>query len=123
MPALAELHAWLAVATAVLAVALTVVALLLAVGVLRSRRWLDRLILALLVAVAAALLLGPVIAIGRGAGPADPLHFVYAMVALLAVPVARLVAYGRGSTRVGWWVVAGGLVTLGALLRLWATGG
>jgi hypothetical protein len=58
-----------------------------------------------------------------GRGPADPLHFVYAMVALVALPVVRLEAMRRRSTRVGWWVCAGGLITLGALLRLWATGG
>ena len=41
-------------------------------------------------------------------GPADGLHLVYAMVALLAVPVTRLVAYARGSR--GWaggWSRAG----------------
>jgi hypothetical protein len=95
-------------------------------GLAVGRRWLvlaDRLILALLALVAVAAALGPVLALGRGAGPADPLHLVYAGVALLAMPALRLEAMRRRSARVGWWVCAGGLVTLGALLRLWATGG
>jgi hypothetical protein len=95
-------------------------------GALHGRQWLvlvDRLILGGLLLVAAALALGPVLVLARGVGPADALHLVYAVVALLAMPLARLEAMRRRSARLGWWVCAGGLVTLGALLRLWATGG
>ena len=128
MPSAAELHAWLAVAGAVLATGATVLGLLTGIGVTRgrvARLWIDRLILAILAVVAVDLLLGAGVALlaSGGRGPADPLHLVYAVVALLALPAARFEVERRGSTRIGWWVCAGGLVTLGALLRLWATGG
>ena len=126
MPTLAQVHAWLAVGAAIAAVLATLAGAAMGAGLAGGRRWLvlaDRLILALLVLVAVALALGPVLVLGRGAGPSDPLHLVYAGVALLAMPVLRLEAMRRQSARVGWWGCAGGLVTLGALLRLWATGG
>jgi hypothetical protein len=129
MPGLDVLHAWLASGAAILATGAVVLGALVALGAAgrrAGRRWLDRLVLALLVVVAADVVLGGlvgILALGGRVGPADPLHFVYAMVALLAVPVVRLEAMRRRSARLGWWVCAGGLVTLGALLRLWATGG
>lgn len=126
MPTLAVVHGWLAAGAAVLAVLATLAGAGMGLGALAGRRWLvlvDRLILALLLVVAVALALGPLLVVGRGAWPSDPLHLVYAGVALLAMPVLRLEAMRRRSARVGWWVCAGGLVTLGALLRLWATGG
>ena len=128
MPSAAVLHAWLAAASAVLTAGATVLGALSGSGVARGRAvrlWLDRLVLAVLAVVAADLLLGAGVALlASGAkGPADLLHLVYAIVALLALPVLRLEATRRRSARIGWWVCAGGLVTLGALLRLWATGG
>jgi len=126
MSTLAQVHAWLAVGAVVVAMLATLAGAALGAGFAGGRRWLvaaDRLILALLVLVAVAVALGPVLALGRGSGPSDPLHLVYAAVALLAMPVLRLEAMRRRSARAGWWICAGGLVTLGALLRLWATGG
>ena len=128
MPSAAVLHAWLAAAAAVLTVGATVIGALEGSGVARGRAvrlWLDRLVLAVLAVVAANVLLGAGVALlgSGGKGPADLLHLVYAMVALLTIPVLRLEAMRRRSARIGWWVCAGGLVTLGALLRLWATGG
>jgi hypothetical protein len=128
MPSAAVLHAWLAAAVALLTVGATLLGALAGSGVARGRavrRWLDRLVLAVLAVVAANLLLGAAVALlaSGGKGPADLLHLVYAMVALLTLPVLRLEAMRRRSARIGWWVCAGGLVTLGALLRLWATGG
>jgi hypothetical protein len=128
MPSAAVLHAWLAAAAAVLAGGATVLGALSGLGVTGgrgARLWLDRLVLGVLAVVGANLLLGAAIALlaAGGRGPADPLHLVYAVVALVALPAVRLEAMRRRSTRVGWWVCAGGLVTLGALLRLWATGG
>ena len=113
---------------AVLAAGAAVLGALAGLGVLVGRAvrlWIDRLVLAVLAVVAANLLLGAVVALlaSGGRGPADALHLVYAMVALLTLPVLRLETMRRRSARVGWWVCAGGLVTLGALLRLWATGG
>ena len=126
MPTLAQVHAWLAAGAAIAAVLATVAGVALGAGAAGGRRWLvaaDRLILALVVLVAAAIALGVGLALGRGAGPSDPLHLVYAGVALFALPALRLEAMRRRSARLGWWICAGGLVTLGALLRLWATGG
>lgn len=119
---LATLHAWAAVAAAMIAAGLVVLGALDGLGVVAARRGLDRLVLALLVATLLAALLGPGIVIGR-APPADPIHFLYAAVAILAAPLARLEAVRRRSARLGGWLAAGGLVTLGALLRLWGTGG
>jgi hypothetical protein len=128
MPSAAVLHAWLAVAAAILAAGATVLGLLAGLGRIGgrgARLWMDRMVLGVLAVVGVNQLLGAAVAMFApgGRGPADPLHFVYAMVALVALPVVRLEAMRRRSTRVGWWVCAGGLVTLGALLRLWATGG
>ncbi len=129
MPGLDVVHAWIAAAAGIAAVAAASVGALVGVGPVRghtARLWLDRLVLAVLVLVAANVVLGgalAILAVGGRSGPADPLHLVYAVVALIALPVLRLEAMRRRSTRVGWWVSAGGLVTLGALLRLWATGG
>jgi hypothetical protein len=122
---LAQVHLWAAVAVVALAASLVIGGVLEAVGVLRgqaARRWLDRLILALLVAAAAAALVGPLLLLVVGP-PRDWLHVVYAGVAIGAAPLARLEAARRGATRYGRWVAVGGLVTLAALLRLWGTGG
>ncbi|HEX5826423.1 MAG TPA: hypothetical protein VFY23_02800 [Candidatus Limnocylindrales bacterium] len=122
---LAQVHVLLAVATAVVAGLLVVLGLLDATGMLtgaRSKRWVDRAILALLALAAATAILGPLIVILVGP-PRDWLHLLYAAVAIGAAPVARLEAARRNSTRAGAWVALGGLVTLGALLRLWGTGG
>ena len=129
MPGLAVLHAWLASAAAIIAAGAVVLGALvgLRIAARRSARvWLDRLVLGLIAVVAANIALGGLVVIlapGGRSGPADPLHLVYAVAALLALPVARFEVERRGSTRVGWWVCAGGVVTLGVLLRLWATGG
>jgi hypothetical protein len=119
---LALLHAWVAVAGAVVAAILVVLGVLQGLGAFGAKRWLDRLVLALFGAMVLAVLLGPGIVIAV-APPASALHFGYAAVAVAATPTLRLVGTRRGSQRIGWWVAAGALLTLGALLRLWATGG
>jgi hypothetical protein len=121
MDAISLLHAWLATLSAVLAALLVVLGALVGVGMVHGVRWLDRLIVAVMAAVAAAGILGPLLFIVV-APPSETVHILYAGVALLAAPVARLESLRRRSTRAGWWVAAGGLVTLGAILRLWATG-
>ena len=88
----------------------------------RSRRWLDRAIIALLLVTGAAAIVGPLLLIAVGP-PREWLHLVYAAAALAAAPAARAIAAARGSSRTGAWVAVGGLVTLAALLRLWGTGG
>lgn len=121
MDAVATLHAWLATASAVLAGILVALGALVGIGVVHGVRWLDGLIVAVMATVAAAGILGPLLFIAV-APPSDTIHILYAGVALFAAPVARLESMRRRSTRVGWWVAAGGLVTLGAILRLWGTG-
>ena len=118
---LAVLHAWVAVAGAVVAFILVVVGLLGGAGIGSSRGWLDRLAAVLLVTMVAAVLLGPGIVAGVGM-PSSPLHFLLAAIAVLTVPALRLVAIRRSSTHLGWWMAAGAAVTLLALLSLWATG-
>ena len=122
---LAQLHLALAVGAAVVAAGVVVLGLVDATGVVtadRSKRLLDRGILALLVVTAAAAIVGPLVLLVAGP-PREWLHLVYAAAALAAAPVARAIAAARGSSRTGAWVAVGGLVTLAALLRLWGTGG
>ena len=122
---LAVVHAWIAAGAAIAAAAMVVVGVVDALGLVPAagaRRWLDRLLLALLALVAATAMLGPLLVV-LVRPPADWLHLLYAVLALAAAPTARLIAARRGSARIGAWVAAGGLVTLGALLRLWMTGG
>jgi hypothetical protein len=122
--ALVQLHGWLANATAVVAVAIVAAGASAGLGILtgsRARRWMDRALLVLIAVVAAASVVGVIVLVAVGP-PREWLHVVYAAVALWAVPVARAVGRARASTRIGWWVAAGGLVTLAALLRLWGTG-
>jgi hypothetical protein len=122
---LAQLHLALAAGAAVVAAGVVVLGVVDAAGVVtadRSKRLLDRGILALLVVTAAAAIVGPLVLLVAGP-PREWLHLVYAAAALAAAPVARAIAAARGSSRTGAWVAVGGLVTLAALLRLWGTGG
>ncbi len=83
-----------------------------------SRRWLDRLVLAGLAISSLAAVLGLIAFVG-GDHPDDPLHFLYAVVAVAALPVAR--AWGQSGPRPGVMLL-GGLVLLGVTLRLFQTG-
>ncbi len=111
-----------------------------------ARALLDWLIVAVVASVGLSAILGVLLFAGTG-GPRDGLHVVYATVALVALPLARLMAAGppaddvppgRRSTadqtqatspvpgsltgQLVAWLVAGGVATLGALLRLSGTG-
>ncbi len=118
---LALLHAWVSTAAAVVAGAVLVLAVVDAAGVARTRTWTDRLALALFACLVGAAILGPGIVVGVGP-PSSPLHFVFAAVALGAVPLARTLATRRRATRAGWWVAGGALLTLVALYLLWTSG-
>jgi hypothetical protein len=118
----ATLHAWVATAAAVVASLLVFGGVLDGLGAVHGRRWLDRLLIVLLILLGVALVLGPGIVVGLRP-PSDPLHYVYAVLAVAALPAGRYVAGRRGSSRIGWWVAAGGIITLAALYRLWVTGG
>ena len=118
---LARLHAWIATAAALVAGAIVIGGLLDGAGLVRARAWLDRLWVVLFGSLILVVLLGPGIIAGLG-GPADPLHFAYAAAAIAAVPLLRLLAARRDATRAGWWVAAGGIVTLAMLYLLWQSG-
>jgi hypothetical protein len=86
----------------------------------------DRAVLAALVLVAAAGLVGIALLIG-GSRPADPLHLLYGPAALVCMPVAiwlgaRAPAGGGTRLRRDVWTAGGGIVLLGLAWRLLATG-
>jgi hypothetical protein len=120
-PLLAVLHFWVAIAGAIAAGILVLVGLLDGAGIVTARAWLNRLSAVLFVTMVAAVLLGPGIVAGVGM-PSSPVHVLLAAIAVLAVPALRFVALRRGSTHLGWWMAAGAILTLLALLGLWSTG-
>jgi hypothetical protein len=80
----------------------------------------DRAILATEAWVGLALLTG-LLSLAGGRGPADPLHFLYAVVALAALPVGRAwQGLARGPRP--WPLAIAGIVLLGVLVRLAQTG-
>jgi hypothetical protein len=86
----------------------------------------DRAVLAVLVLVATAGLVG-IAMLMSGSRPVDPLHLVYGPAALACLPVAIWIGArtrpGRGSRlRRDVWTAGGGIVLLGLALRLLATG-
>jgi hypothetical protein len=123
-PLVGQAHAWLASGTAVVATTLGILGVGAAAGIVppaHARIWLDRGVLLLAGVAGLAAFVGAILLLVVGP-PADWLHLVYAGVALGAAPGARLIAGWRHSPRLGLWLTAGSLVTLGALLRLWMTG-
>jgi hypothetical protein len=80
---------------------------------------LDRAILAGLVLTAAGIVLGLVILI-TGGRPTDPLHLLYAAVALAVVPIARFWDRLAGHRLVA--VGVGALILAGLVVRLFQTG-
>ena len=118
---MANLHsvlAWISVAGALVLLATAAGA---ATGRLSSRMVLDRAILVQMATVAVALLTGLVLPFA-GSGPGDPLHLLYAIVALAAAPLARFYPRYRSMVVLGRWVAVAGVVILGATLRLFMTG-
>lgn len=72
--------------------------------------------------VALAGLAGIAVALGEGP-PRDPLHIVYGILAVGAVPGTAIVASGRvGRGRAVAWAI-GGIVLLILVMRLFQTGG
>jgi hypothetical protein len=114
-------HAWAAGAAAVLTGVAVILGLLDGAGILHVRRLLDRLVIAVVVLLGIAAFLGPLLLIAVRP-PTDMLHLLYAVLAIVAMPLARLESMRRRSTHAGWWIAAGGVITLAALVRLWATG-
>jgi len=117
---MAPIHVALAWAALAAGVALLVVAVATATGRTASYRLLDAAILAQLATTAVAAIVGLVLPLAAYT-VRDPLHLVYAVVALAAAPLGRYA--GRGDARrIGRYAVVAGLVVLGSTLRLFMTG-
>lgn len=118
---MAELHAafaWLAVAGTV---AVLAVGIVLAAGRTRSYALLDGAILVQAGAAALAAAVGLVLAVA-GHGLRDPLHIVYAVVAVSAAIATRYAVRGHDPRRAGRWIALAGVVILGVMVRLFMTG-
>jgi hypothetical protein len=122
------IHAILATIAAGSVAALGIAAVPAAAGRPVSRTLIDALLVIVLTATVIGAATGGVL-LAIGPGPADVLHALYAGVAVVALPFARVIGARRdppvglsASRGLGRWLVAGALVTLGVLLRLWMTG-
>ena len=114
-----DVHRLIAIVAGVAAAA-TVVAVVVRAWLGRPGRLaVDRLILTALVVIAANVVVGLVL-LGTGSRPADPLHFLYAVVALLALPVVRF--WGALERRRALALGIGALVLVGLVVRLFQTG-
>lgn len=117
---MAPIHVLLAWAAVAAGGALLVVAIATAAGRTASYRALDAAILAQIGTTGAAAIAGVVLPL-TGSTIRDPLHLLYAAVALGAAPIARY--SGRGDVRrIGRYAVLAGLVVLGSTFRLFTTG-
>jgi hypothetical protein len=86
----------------------------------------DRAVLAELLLVAAAGLVG-IARLVSGSNPADPLHLVYGLSAILCLPILIVIGVraspGHASRlRRDVWTAGAGIVLVGIVLRLFATG-
>jgi hypothetical protein len=121
VPFMAELHAalaWVAVAGAVAVVA---AALPAAAGRTASYRLLDLAILGLVGSTAAAALAGLLLML-LGHRPSEALHFLYAAVALAAMPIARYAMRDGRVTQMARFVALAGVMALVSIVRLFMTG-
>jgi hypothetical protein len=73
-------------------------------------------------AIALQAIAGSILALG-GTRPAEPWHFVFGPLTLLALPVAMLAGRGRSPRTESLIVFAGWLVTFGLSLRAVGSGG
>ena len=86
----------------------------------------DRAVLFVLGTVTVSSIVGILLLIA-GSRPPDPLHYVYGPAALIALPVAIWIGARSASAdtfrlRRDLWTAGGGIVLLGIVLRLYATG-
>lgn len=110
------------IAAPLAAVTALVLILVVGFGALRHRPTrfaADRAILLALAVVALGIVSGLVVFLGGGA-PADPLHFVYAIVALAILPAVRF--WDRLARHRNLALGIGALVLAGLALRLFQTG-
>jgi hypothetical protein len=115
----ATIHLVTALLVAASAVAVVAVAVVGRVARRDVRFALDRAILAGLLLTAIGIALGLVI-LATGGRPADPLHLLYAVVALAILPVARFWDRLAGHRLLS--VGIGGLILAGLVVRLFQTG-
>jgi hypothetical protein len=118
---MAELHAALAWIAVVGAVAVVAAALPTAAGRTASYRLLDLAILGLVGSTSAALLAGLVLLL-LGHRPSEALHFLYAAVALAALPIARYAMRNQSASQMARVAALGGVIVLVSVLRLFMTG-
>jgi len=108
-------------------------------GVERARFAIDWIILGVATFAGAGSIAGLVVLAGSG-GPRDVLHLAYAVLVLVALPVARVLGARSGTerestiapgpcaairlrhARLAAWLIGGAVTTLAAQLRLAATG-
>jgi hypothetical protein len=119
---IADLHLLLAAVTAAGAIAVVAFALLGRRMDGTSRLWIDRAILAAIAGVVLAIVSGLVV-FATGGTPEDPLHFLSAAAALVALPIARAWATGAHAGRRWLVMAAAGAVLAALVLRLYMTGG
>lgn len=95
-----------------------------AVVLVARRRPAGRTFEAFQAAVVSVLVVGAaagLILVATGVGPVEPLHLLYATIAIAAIPVARSFA-GRGGPRAQQLAIAAAFVVLGFMVyRLFAT--
>lgn len=116
---IAAIHAAIALLVAISALAVLIVAAVGRIGGRDVRFALDRAILAGLGLVSAGVVVGLVILV-TGGRPADPLHLLYAVVALVILPIARF--WDRLASHRLLAVGIGGLILVGLVVRLFQTG-
>ncbi len=118
---MADLHRLIGLGTLALAIVAAAWSVALTV---RSRAggrpYLGLLGVVVLVALVAALL--GLLLLATGSAPADPLHLVYGVIAVTALPVAAALATGRRARTQSVALLLGGLVEIGVLVRLIQTG-
>jgi hypothetical protein len=115
------LHQLLAYVTLVCAGLVLVAAGLGLAAPRRLRVWLDRAILLALLALGVALLSGlPLIVLASG--PADPLHFVYALIGPAMLIGARYWGHDVGLRRRALYMAVAAVALLAVVYRLFTTG-
>jgi hypothetical protein len=111
--------AWTAVAGSASLLAASVAT---AVGLTRSRLWLDRAIL-LQVGTALAASVGGSVLVAMGRGPSDPLHVLYGAVLVIGPLATRYLVRQAPSPRLGGVMTVVAVLGVGVLIRSFATGG
>ena len=115
------LHQALGYATAAAAVLLLAAAALGLAAPERLRVWLDRAILVALVALGIAALSGLPLIVLTG-GPADPLHFLYAVIGPGLIVVARYLGHDVDRRRRALYMAVAAITVLAVIYRLFTTG-